>query len=322
MWAHVIIAWIFDFIIMYFLWRNYRMVVNLKRGYFENPEYTDSLHARTLMVSSIESTIREQASDFALQLWDVPSSYRSDAGLNKIIGGLGAAMDGKEKCAIGRNVKELPSLIQKHETAVRNMEEVLAKYFKHPERLPQSRPVCNPDKDDKSMDQNMKVDAIEYYKHKIEELERQIMIVRKSIDKRDAMPYGFVSFPTISRAHITAKAARGKHPKGTSIQLATKSQDIIWENLVRTKASRRWNGFLGNLLFFLLSVFFVIPNALIAVFLSNLNNIAIIWPKFAPILARNSKFFAIVQGFLAPTITSIIYLLLPIIMRRLSAWQG
>ncbi|KAF8535565.1 hypothetical protein BDD12DRAFT_892516 [Trichophaea hybrida] len=304
MWAHVIIAWIFDFIIMYFLWRNYRMVVNLKRDYFENPEYSDSLYARTLMI------------------WNVPSSYRSDAGLNKIVGGLGAAMDGKEKCAIGRNVKELPSLIKMHEEAVRNLEKALAKYFKHPERLPLSRPVCNPDKDDKTMDQNMKVDAIEYYKHKIEELEKQIAIVRKSIDRRDAMPYGFVSFQTISRAHITAKAARGKHPKGTSIQLATKSQDIIWENLVRSKASRRWNSFLGNLVFFLLSVLFVIPNALIAVFLSNLNNIAIVWPSFTPILARNSHFFAIVQGFLAPTITSIIYLLLPIVMRRLSAWQG
>lgn len=252
----------------------------------------------------------------------MPSSSRSDAGLNKLVGGLGVTTDGKERCAIGRNVKELPSLIDEHERAVRSLEKILAKYLKHPERLPATRPVCSPDPDDRSMAKDAKVDAIEYYKHRIEDLERRIALMRKSIDRRDPMPYGFVSFPTISRAHTTATAARGKHPKGTSIQLASRSQDIIWDNLARGKASRRWNGFLGNMLFFLLSVFFVIPNALIAVFLSNLNNIGLIWPEFTPVLARNSEFFAVVQGFAAPTVTSIIYLLLPIIMRRLSAWQG
>ncbi|KAI5800937.1 hypothetical protein FPQ18DRAFT_63753 [Pyronema domesticum] len=306
MWAHVIIAWVFDFIIMFFLWKNYRAVLKLKRAYFESPEFIDSLHARTLMI------------------WNVPGSYRSDGGLNKIVSmlKLRQSLDSNEKYAIGRNVKELPSLMEKHERAVRKLEGVLAKYLKNPDKLPAARPLSKPDKDDPQVDQETKVDAIEYWKHRIEELEKKIAIVRKSIDLKDAMPYGFVSFPTISRAHITAKAAKGKHPKGTSLQLATKPQDIIWDNLVRSKSSRRWKAFIGNLFFIGLSIFFIIPNALIAVFLSNLNNIALIWPQFQTHLARHPQFFAIVQGFAAPTITSIIYLLLPIIMRRLSAWQG
>jgi hypothetical protein len=230
--------------------------------------------------------------------------------------------DGTEKCAIGRNVKELPTLMEMHEKAVRRLEKILAKYLKNPNQLPVAKPVCKPAKDDKSMNRDTKVDAIEYYKHRIEELERQIVIARKGIDKRDAMPYGFVSFPTISRAHITAKAARGKHPKGTTIQLATKPQDIIWHNLTRAKAKRKWNGFIGNILFFLLSLLYVVPNALIAVFLSNLNNIAFVWPGFTPHLAAHYRTYTVVQGFLAPTLTSIIYLLLPVMMRRLSAWQG
>jgi hypothetical protein len=232
------------------------------------------------------------------------------------------ALDSNERYTIGRNVKELPSLMEKHERAVRKLEGVLAKYLKNPDKLPAARPLSKPDKDDPQVDQETKVDAIEYWKHRIEELEKKIAIVRKSIDLKNAMPYGFVSFPTISRAHITAKAARGKHPKGTSLHLATKPQDIIWDNLVRSKSSRRWKAFIGNLFFIGLSIFFIIPNALIAVFLSNLNNIALIWPQFQTHLARHPQFFAIVQGFAAPTITSIIYLLLPIIMRRLSAWQG
>ena len=219
-------------------------------------------------------------------------------------------------------MKELPELMKMHEKSVRKLETVLAKYLKDPDHLPAVRPMCKPAKEDKSTSKNMSVDAIEYYKRRIAELEKQIAIVRKGIDSSDPMPYGFVSFPTVSRAHITAKAARRKHPKGTTIQLASKPQDIIWANLVKGKAGRRWNSFVGNVLFVLLSLLFVIPNALIAVFLSNLSNIAVVFPSFKDVLIKDPKFWGLVQGFLAPTVTSIIYLLLPVLMRRLSAWQG
>lgn len=50
MWAHVIIAWVFDAIIMYILYINYVAITKLRKNYFESPEYQVSLHARTLMV--------------------------------------------------------------------------------------------------------------------------------------------------------------------------------------------------------------------------------------------------------------------------------
>ena len=50
-WAHVICAWLFDIIVMVFLWWNYRAVMRLRRAYFESSEYQSSLHARTLLVS-------------------------------------------------------------------------------------------------------------------------------------------------------------------------------------------------------------------------------------------------------------------------------
>jgi hypothetical protein len=50
-WSQVVCAWCFDIIIAYFLWRNYRAVLVLRRRYFESSDYQRSLHARTLMVS-------------------------------------------------------------------------------------------------------------------------------------------------------------------------------------------------------------------------------------------------------------------------------
>ena len=52
-WSQVACAWAFDIIIAFFLWRNYRAIVRLRRNYFESADYQRSLHARTLMVLSL-----------------------------------------------------------------------------------------------------------------------------------------------------------------------------------------------------------------------------------------------------------------------------
>lgn len=51
-WAQVVCAYVFDIVIMFFLWQSYRHVLALRRRYFDSPEYQKSLHARTLMVCS------------------------------------------------------------------------------------------------------------------------------------------------------------------------------------------------------------------------------------------------------------------------------
>lgn len=49
-WATVLCAWLFNVIVIGFLWWNYRKILHLRREYFESTEYQQSLHARTLMV--------------------------------------------------------------------------------------------------------------------------------------------------------------------------------------------------------------------------------------------------------------------------------
>lgn len=50
MWSQVVCAYVFDIVVAYFLWRNYRAVRALRRRYYQSSEYQMSLHARTLMV--------------------------------------------------------------------------------------------------------------------------------------------------------------------------------------------------------------------------------------------------------------------------------
>lgn len=50
-WAYVICAYVFDSIIFYFLWSNYKVYVKLRKNFYERIEYQRSPQARTLMVS-------------------------------------------------------------------------------------------------------------------------------------------------------------------------------------------------------------------------------------------------------------------------------
>jgi len=53
-----ICAWLINIIVGGFLWWNYRIIVALRRKYYESAEYQSGLHARTLMVS-IRNVINE-----------------------------------------------------------------------------------------------------------------------------------------------------------------------------------------------------------------------------------------------------------------------
>ena len=302
LWSHVVCAWAFDIIIAYFLWSNYRVVTRLRRQYFESPEYQMSLHSRSLMMT------------------DIPPSYRSDEGILRIAGEVEQSSD-LPRAAIGRNVKELPELIEQHNNAVRKLESILAKYLKNPDRLP-PRPTINPSKKDHRAKHGTKVDAIDYLTGRIRELEMEIKDVRESIDKRNAMPYGFASYGRIEAAHTVAYVARKKHPQGTTIRLAPRPNDIIWDNLPLSKKSRSWKRFMNNIWVALLTVVWIAPNAMIAIFLTDLSNLGLVWPAFQSSLSRNPKTWAAVQGVASPALMSLVYLVLPIIFRRLSIRAG
>lgn len=303
LWANVVCAWIFDIVVGYFLWHNYRAVRNLRRRYFQSTEFQKSLHARSVMVTHI------------------PPAYRTDEGLLRLTDEVNPTPS-IPRSAIGRNVKDLPKLIQEHEDAVRQLEVVLAKYFKNPDRLPPNRPTCKPAKGHTGGRPGEKVDAIDYLTDRIRDLEMEIKHVRESIDKRNAMSYGFASWDNIEHAHAVAFAARKKHPQGTNITLAPRPNDIIWANLALTKSNLRQKRFLNVLWTTLLTVIWIAPNAMIAVFLTDLSHLGLVWQDFQTSLEKNPKTWAAVQGIAAPAVTSLVYLILPIIFRRLAIRAG
>ena len=302
-WAYVVMAYIFNLVIFYFLWANYRHILRLRRAYLESDEYQRSLHSRTLLLT------------------DIPPQLRSDEGIVRITEEVKASAD-TPRGQIARNVKDLPDLVEDHEEAVRELEKHLAKYLKNPDRLPARRPTTKVSKAHGSYAKGQEVDAIEYLTVRIKELEAEIKEVRLSVDKRNAMSYGFAMYERVGEAHNVAYVARNKNPQGSIIRLAPKPNDLIWKNLPMMKKERKWQNFINNLWVALLTVAWIVPNVLIAVFLSNLNNLGSVWPGFQKTLQANATIWSIVQGVVAPAITTLFYYFLPAIFRRLVTKAG
>lgn len=302
-WSQVVCAWAFDLIVVFFLWRNYRAVRNLRRQYFQSSEYQRSLHARTLMIT------------------DIPPNSRTDEGILRLTDQVNptAALP---RAAIGRNVRDLPRIIKEHEEVVRELESVLAKYLKNPDRLPAKRPTLRPPRRQRNQLPGGKVDAIDYLSVRIRVLEEEIKHGRASIDRRNAMPYGFASWDNIEHAHAVAWNARRKRPEGTTITLAPRPSDLIWENLPLSKSARKWKRLVNVIWVTCLTLVWIVPNGLIAIFLSNLSNLGLVWPAFQTSLAGHPTVWAAVQGIASPALTSLVYLALPVIFRRLSIQGG
>lgn len=256
----------------------------------------------------------------SVQLYDIPKRMSSDEGIARIIDTV-APNSSFSRTAIARDVKELPVLVDEHNKVVRQLEKVLARHLKDPHNIPAARPMCLPSKKDRSYatyPKGQKVDAIEYLTQRIKQLEFEIKDARISVDKRNTRPFGFASYSDIGEAHAIAYTGRKKKPEGATLKLAPRPSDIIWDNMALNKATRVRQRVVINLWVGVLTLLWIAPNAMIAVFLVNLDNLATLWKDFATSLNAQPVLWSIVQGIASPAITSAVYVLLPIIFRRLS----
>lgn len=303
LWSHVVCAWVFDAVIVGFLWWHYRAVLRLRRAYFASDEYLHALHARTILVRHI------------------PPRLRSNEGLLRLTDKINPSA-AIPVAAIGRSVKELPRMVREHEECVRTLERVIADYFKDPDNLPPKRPTCRAPKRYRGDGGGKRVDAIEYLTDRIRDLEFDIRALRAQVDERAPMPYGFVSWDAIENAHRAAYVGHRSHPDGTAVTLAPRPNDILWENLARTRGRLRWNRFVHWIWAAVLTVLWIVPNGLIAIFLTNLSNLGLVWPGFNHQLQAHKNVWSAIQGIASPAVTSFVYLVLPIIFRRLAQRSG
>lgn len=212
----------------------------------------------------------------------------------------------------------MPDLVEEHNQAVRELEQILTSYTKDG-KLASKRPTmriggffgCG----------GKQVDSIEYMTAKIKRLEDHVEQMRDSISDKKSEPYGFASFSAVPYAHVVAKRLQSKKVKGCKFGLAPLPSDIIWKNLAENYKSKA----LAKTFIFLFLVFFcglyTIPLVAVA-FLANLTAITQYVPFLNTWSNQSSWSFSAVVGIAPPLLSALLQLLLPLLMRALTKRQG
>jgi hypothetical protein len=119
--AHVAVTYAISILVMFFVWRNWKDMLRLRQEWFRSPEYMESFYARTLAVTH------------------VPRKHQSDEGIRAIFESVQVPYP-TTSVHVGRKVGRLPELIEYHNTAVRELEQVLVTYLKGG-RIAKERPT-------------------------------------------------------------------------------------------------------------------------------------------------------------------------------------
>ncbi|CAH7672629.1 hypothetical protein PPACK8108_LOCUS7443 [Phakopsora pachyrhizi] len=300
LYVHVAYAYIATFVAIYIIYINYKAVLRLRWQWFRSHEYQNALYARSLMMTH------------------VGPKHMSDPGLQTLLTQLQIPYP-TTAVHIGRRVGNLPTLIEKHNQTVRDLEQVLATYLKNGKISPK-RPIAHIGSNFLGLG-GKRVDAIDYYTAKIKALELRIQSAREAIMDRKPENYGFASFAAVSYAHIVAKKLGSKRIKGVAFSLAPAPHDIIWENLTKSDAVVFRQRVIGEALLTAIATVYIIPLVALAL-LANLASLS----QYVAFLANWSNAspltFAAVAGILPPLLSTLLQLALPMIMRALTKFQA
>ncbi|CAG8475724.1 4639_t:CDS:10 [Diversispora eburnea] len=292
-WTHIVLTWVFSFILYKFLYTQYKEYSKFKLDYFNSEEYRKSLHSRTLLVMGI------------------PQSMKTDEELKSFVDSLRLKYPITE-AHISRKVGNLTELLKDHDET----------YFHStldPDNIPSKRPTHR-----SSLCNGAEIDSIDHYTEKIQSLERQIKDARETCYKTKLQNYGFISFANISHAHAAAKKLEkisAKKLMSPTFILAPWPKDIIWKNLSNVGAVKGTKRFLSYSLFLALCFFWLVPVSFIST-AAKISNIVRLAPVTAKIFYANQFITGLLEAWMSPLILAIFFLMLPSILRYLSRFQG
>lgn len=298
----IIFAWISTVLTIGIIWWNFRACIRLRQDFFKSSAYKDLLNSKTILMV------------------DIPQNFRTDERLGSL-----ASQFGKKTYSmahIERNVDDIMQLLEQHEKTIIKLEKTIIKYAKHAYTKDGVLDLSKLPKRPHIKINGERHDKIDYLATQSRILENKIKSSRESVLSRDALGVGFVSYPRIVDAHTVARRTHNTHPLGMTIKLAPRPNDIIWKKFSLSKERKAGYRYLGHAFVLALTILWTVPNAFIAIFITNIFNLGYIWPAFKTELSNHKTFWSIVQGLLGPSILSLFYLILPIIFRRISVWQG
>ncbi|XP_031501861.1 CSC1-like protein At1g32090 [Nymphaea colorata] len=213
------------------------------------------------------------------------------------------------------NGNKLAKLVEERESLQNWLDYYHLKFERHPE----ARPTCRTGFLGLF---GRRVDSIDYYKQKIEDLDKKIIIEHEKVlnDPKATLPVAFVSFNSRLGAAICAQTQQCKNPTHWLTDWAPEPRDVYWQNLAIPFVSLIIRRLVIAVSMFALMVFYMIPIAF-AQSLANLDGLA----KVAPFLRPVNELKVIksfLQGFLPGFALKIFLFFLPTILTAMSISEG
>ncbi|KAI3768554.1 hypothetical protein L2E82_19339 [Cichorium intybus] len=164
-----------------------------------------------------------------------------------------------------------------------------------------------------------KVDLVEYYEKKLEDLEVETKIQQTFVTGKE-LPAAFVSFKTRIGAAVALHIQQGQNPIEWLTEQAPEARDIYWA-FFSTSFLTRW---IGNVVVVIacavLTILFFIP-VLIVQGLTNLNTLEALFPFLRGILDI-AIISEVITGYLPSLILKTFLAIVPPVMRLLSSIQS
>ncbi|KAI9282032.1 hypothetical protein BC943DRAFT_296004 [Umbelopsis sp. AD052] len=306
-WAHSAGTYIMSGILYFIIWRSYAEYIQMRQQYFESTDYQATVQSKSLLVMNLPAGLQ---SDEKLRKWmqQICTKYPI------------------QQASVGRKSGMLNETMEKHEAAVRELENTLASYLKDG-KVSNNRPM-------KTIGGKLgcggrKVDAIDYLSHQVQTYEEQIEHIRSNIQGIKPENYGWVSFSRVSWAHAAAKQLRNGVPSkfktgalnSPIIRLAPAPNDVVWSNMAMSQAVRRSKKIFWNVVYYLLLILWFVPTSILSVS-SNVKSVINLFPNSKAFTNANPFFISLVEAWFAPLVMALFFLILPHILRAISRRQG
>lgn len=180
-----------------------------------------------------------------------------------------------------------------------------------------------------------KVDAINYYSERVQELQEKIAVARSHISTSKKTNYGWISYDKVAWAHANAKHLASSSspllslPKRISegvkvkptIELAPQPKDIIWSNLSMNEHIKRSKRLIASVLFYAFVFLWFIPSSFLSAS-NNVKDVLRLFPNGTAFIKQHPTFVSLLSSWFTPIIMAIFFFILPKILRFMSQQQG
>ncbi|OAX84916.1 hypothetical protein ACJ72_00702 [Emergomyces africanus] len=340
LWMHVVFAYVFTGVGIYFLVDQTNKIIQIRQQYLGGQT---TMTDRTIRLSGIPPELRseEKIKDFIEQLE-----------IGKV-----------DQVMLCQDWRELDGLMEARKNILQRLEEAWTKHIGYRWKRPDSRgnalPLVRTDPMEASFNSSedtersrllstdesarahvssyelkrpmtriwygpfnlryKNIDAIDFYEEKLRQLDEKIEEIRGK--ECEPTPLAFVTMESIAACQMAVQAILDPWPMQLVANLAPAPADVVWQHTYLSRPRRMLRGWSITLLIGVLTVFWsvlLIPLA----YLLNLETIEKVLPSFADFLSRNPIAKSLVQTGLPTLILSLLTVAVPFLYNWLANLQG